>query len=629
MSTFIEQFHFLRPLWLVALLLVPLVLWNWQRHVQRVDPWRRICDAQLLTHLRQEPIGSLHARMAFWLIGTSLVLVILALAGPAFRSVPEPLVRMHAPLIIAVDLSDQVRAGDLKPDRMTRVRFKLANLLAQRQEGQTALIGYAGDAFTVAPLTDDAASLADLAASLSPDIMPLKGQRTDRAIELAMQLLKDAGETRGDLLVLTDRADARSHATAQRALADGLTVSVLGVGTRQGAPIPQSNGGFVLDRTGAILIPRLDADSLAALTRAGGGKYVELALDDADLRYLGVTDARAGSSAQVDMEAHAGKVWRDEGPWLLLGLLPLVALMFRRGGLAVVLLALVLPVQPAQAFEWSSLWQRPDQRAWNALHGGDVDTARELAHDPAIRGAAAYRQGNYRDAIEQFSLSNDAMGHYNRGNALARAERYQEAIAAYDEALALQPEFPDAKSNRQAIEDWLREQPPPEQQGESPGESGDEGEASASESGENSSPQADSDRPSDRSSKDNDESQQEPSDKSDSGDDNEQAVDDSSNLTPEQDGEAGGDDGDVAEPTSDSEPDPDQSNQYAEEMQQALDQAEADDAAEDRMPLSTEETERQQAMEQLLQRVPDDPGGLLRRKFQLEFQRRQQEGDRR
>lgn len=625
MSAFIEQFHFLRPWWLAALLLVPLLLWVWRRHAQRVDPWRRICDAQLLTHLRQESTGSLRAGATLWLIGTSLMLTIFALAGPAFRFVPEPLVRMQAPLIIAVDLSEQVRASDLKPDRMTRVRFKLANLLAQRHEGQAALIGYAGDAFTVAPLTDDAASLADLAASLSPDIMPLRGQRTDRAITLAMQLLKDAGETQGDLLLLTDSSDARANAAAQRALGEGLTVSVLGVGTRQGAPIPKSSGGFVLDRSGAILIPRLEADSLAALARAGGGKYTGLAFDDADLRYLGVTDARSGSAEHVDAEERAGKVWRDEGPWLLLGLLPLAALMFRRGGLAAVVLVLLLPTAPAQAFEWSSLWQRPDQRAWDALHDGDAGTARELADDPAILGAAAYREGDYPDAIEQFSINNDATGHYNRGNALAKAERYEEAIAAYDDALVLQPDFPDATSNRQAVEDWLRKQPPPEQQqGDSSDESGDEGEGSPSESDEDSNPQPDED-PSDPSTGGNEEGQFEPSDADESDAGDEQEADEPPELEAEQHDEAGSNGADEPEPA----PAEDQPDQYAEEMQQALDQAEADDKAEERVPISTEEAEHQQAMEQLLQRVPDDPGGLLRRKFQLEFQRRQQEGGRR
>ena len=194
MSTFLEHFHFLRPLWLLALGLLPLLWWGWRRHARRADPWRRICDPQLLPYLSQGAPGALRSGAMPWLFGIGFVLVVLALAGPAFRLAPQAVVRMQSPLILAVDLSDRMRSTDIKPNRIARMRFKLADLIARRGEGQTALIGYAGDAFTVAPLTDDAASLADLAASLSPDVMPLQGQRADRAIDLALQLMQDAGK---------------------------------------------------------------------------------------------------------------------------------------------------------------------------------------------------------------------------------------------------------------------------------------------------------------------------------------------------------------------------------------------------------------------------------------------------
>ncbi len=182
MSSFFEHLHFLRPMWLWALLAVPVMFWIWRQRAQQADPWRQVCDPELLAHLTQDSANVLRPRLAPTLTVLTLSVMILALAGPAFRQNSSPVMRVQSPLIVAVDLSNAVRATDLKPDRMARVRFKLADLLQSRREGQTALIAYAGDAFTVAPLTDDAAALRDLAASLSPDVMPVPGQHAERAM---------------------------------------------------------------------------------------------------------------------------------------------------------------------------------------------------------------------------------------------------------------------------------------------------------------------------------------------------------------------------------------------------------------------------------------------------------------
>lgn len=663
MSGLIDHFHFLRPLWLLALLALPLLLRVWRRRMQQADPWRRICDPQLLSHLSQAPAGRWRDRAASWLIGIGYALAVLALAGPAFRMTPHTVVRLQSPLIIAVDLSDRMRATDLKPDRMARVRFKLVDLLTHRAEGQTALIGYAGDAFTVAPLTDDAASLTDLAAALSPEVMPVQGQRADRAIDLALDLLHAAGHERGDLLLITDQVDARALAAAKRALAAGLSTSVLGVGTPEGAPARRASGGFLTDAQGGILLPKLDIPGLTALARAGNGRYATLGVDASDLRSLGVLDAHHDDARSVEARDDAHVSWHDEGPWLLLLLLPLAALAFRRGWLAAVLIAVLLPVQPAHAFDWTDLWQRPDQRAWQALQEGKPEQARALARSPALAGAAAYRAGDYKDAIERFAQGDDAQAHYNRGNALAKSGAYEEAIAAYDEALALQPDFPDARANRKAVEDWLQQQrqqqdQQQDQQGDQDASQGGEG-AEPSDSqpdGESAQPsqsspsQTDADDAHEQTAQNEsesgqDESDQEPqkdadSQEGDESDDNgasdaqqegaQQGQPEETRNDASPSGRGDGKDADMpASPDDNEAPNEDALERYGQEMQEALEQDER--AGQDSAPtaLTTEEAEQQQAMEHLLRRVPDDPGGLLRRKFQLEFQRRQQQGGRR
>lgn len=624
MQGFFEHFHFLRPWWLLALVLLPMIPWLWRRRARAEDPWRRICDPHLLPWLGDAASGGVRQTLLPWLLGMGWLIIVLALAGPAFRLSAQPVVRLQSPLILAVDLSERMLSTDLKPSRIARVRFKLADLLGQRDEGQTALVGYAGDAFTVAPLTDDAASLLDLAAALSPDVMPVQGQRADRAMDLAVQLLADAGHNRGQMLLITDNADSRALDAARRARAAGLEVSVLGVGTTQGAPVPQARGGFLLDNLGAILIPKLDESSLRELARAGGGRYATLSVDGTDLSSLGVLVARGMDGESSDADA-SRQAWRDEGPWLLLGLLPLAALSFRRGWLTCVAVLLVLPPAPAQALDWSALWQRDDQRAWQALQDEQHARAQELAKDPGIRGSAAYRAGDYESAIEAFATRDDAVSHYNRGNALARAGRYEEALEAYERALQQRDPFPDASANRDAVKAWLEQQPPPpnEGDGEDSQQSG-EGESSSQQDAGSASDETGDESgagdPSDQ--------QQEETSESDGAEDGEQQS--------QQDSSSAGDgdqQGEEEQPAQEPEPGQDdvqdQAERYAQEMQQALEQAESPEEEGSQAALSTEEAEKQQAMEHLLQRVPDDPGGLLRRKFQLEYQRRQQEGGRR
>jgi Ca-activated chloride channel family protein len=597
MSGVLAHLHFLRPLWLLALLLLPLLLWQWRRTREAGNPWRAVCDPHLLPHLLQDGTGA-RGRAAPLLFALGYSLAVLALAGPAFRQLPEPLARKESALIVALDLSDRMRSADLKPDRLSRARYKIADLLEHRHEGQTALIAYAGDAFTVAPLTDDAKSLRDLLVSLTPETMPVPGQRADRAIGLAQQLLHDAGYAEGRLLLATDRADARALTAAERAQAAGLSTSVLGVGTAQATPIALPQGGFVQDERGEVLLPHLDEASLRELATAGNGSYAALRVDSADLAALGLLDARAGEGKLREDERTRAD-YRDEGPFVLLALLPLAALAFRRGWLAALVLMVALPAPRAEAFDFADLWQRKDQQAYDALQEQQPQRALELAKDPALRGSAAYKSEDYAQAADAFAqAAPDADANYNRGNALAQAKRYQDALAAYDEALKLSPGMEDALANKKAIEDFLKQQEQQQQQQKQDqdsqgGESGDP---------QNSEPREGEDKQSEQ--QDGGEPQQ-------------------------QKGESQPREGDSEQPSeqrADAQAQEQRKQQaqqeFAEQMEQALKDGEKQEQAQEAEAADPREAEKRQAVEQWLRRVPDDPGGLLRRKFALEYQRR-------
>lgn len=617
------DFHFLRPWWLLALGVLPLAWMAWRATRNDGGGWRAAIDAHLLPFLIE---ASTEKRRSggTWLGVLLWGITCIALAGPAWERESIPLYRNQAARVIAIELSPTMLAADLKPTRLDRARYKINDILLASRDMQTALIGFSGDAFVAAPLTDDINTVRNLVDALDPSVMPSVGNDTARAIERAQQLIEQAGLASGELILLADSVGPRSIAAARAARAKGLTISVLGVGTSAGAPVPLPQGGFLQDAGGNIVLPRLDASALRELAAAGGGRYAGLTADGADLAALLENTTSLAGSSPADGDAATSDRFRDRGPWLVLALLPLALLAFRRGWLVAVTLVL-LPVPRAEAFSFADLWQRPDQQAARALAEGNAARAQALARDPALRGSAAYRGGDFQAALDAFAGSTDGVGQYNAGNALAKLGKYEEALAAYDRALAVDPQDEDALANRKAVEDWLKRQQS-EQDKDSDGEKkdGESDQQSNSEGqpkpGDSSTPQQDSASPGNPS-----EGEQGAGEKP-------------SGTDPSQQGE-----GDQPSPSTESDgaPSPSPSEQEAAEQraqrQQALskgiDEALAEPGAEamPAAPVSREEEsarEQQQALNQWLQRVPDDPGGLLRRKFQLEHERRQREGDR-
>lgn len=455
MSAALHQFHFLQPLWLLGLLALPLLIWFGARGNASQRALSRLADPELLPHL----IGGemRHTRAPSGLLALGWTLGVLALAGPTWSKVTAPMFNDRAAQVVALSLSQHMLARDVQPSRLERARYKARDLLMANQDGLNALIGYAGQAFVVAPLTSDAHSLESLLEAMSPDVMPVDGNDAAQAIQQGVKLIHDAKLASGSIVLVTDDADAAAQAAARAALSSGVHVSVLGVGTAQGAPIASAEGGFAHDDQGNIAIARRNDANLRALAEAGGGRYVAMSDDAQDVAALHAA-LRPPQHASM-AEGQEADVWQDRGPWLLLPLLLVAAMAFRRGW--VLLLPLILlPMlsTTAHASGWRDWWQRPDQQAASALRQGNAAKAQQLAQDPAWRGAAAYRAGDYAAAAQALQQAKGADAPYNLGNALAKLGRYQDAIKAYDRALQLDPHNQDAQANRKLVEEAMRKQ---------------------------------------------------------------------------------------------------------------------------------------------------------------------------
>lgn len=265
----LADFHWLRPEWLLAIPLVVLVAVILGRGRLSSGNWQAVVDPALMPFVLSRAPGR-GRDYRWWLLALGGVLAALALAGPAWERMEQPVFRAEQALVIALDLSRSMDAQDLSPSRLARARLKILDILERRKSGQTALVVYSSNAFTVTPLTTDTDTVAALVNSLSTDIMPSRGSHPIAAIQKGRQLLDQASVGYGEVLLISDGGSSAAVEKAARDLRSaGYSLSVLGVGTADGAPIPRAAGGFVMDNRGQIALPRLEESSLRALSVAG------------------------------------------------------------------------------------------------------------------------------------------------------------------------------------------------------------------------------------------------------------------------------------------------------------------------------------------------------------------------
>lgn len=577
----IEPLHFIRPYWLLAF--IPTLAVIVISHRNRLDQglWTAFCDEALLPFLLQQK-PSRASRWPLIIGAVAAFLAILALAGPSWERLPMPVFRNASALVIALDLSRSMDAEDIKPSRLIRARYKIADLLKQRKDGQTALLVFAGEAYVVTPLTNDIATIDSQLVALTTDIMPNSGDNAAAALAKAADLLKQAGLSQGQIVLVSDGVETAAAKNALSSLSDHYLVSVLAVGSAEGAPIAVPTGGFLKDERGTIIIPKLDSGGLSELARKGGGIYQALTATDEDIQHLAAISDQARQQQIPQEDDLKIELWEDKGPWLSLVVLPLAALAFRKGLLGMALLSVLFFVPDnSYAFDWQELWLNDKQLA-----------------------KQAYEQKNYAKAAEKFKeaewYSRDSDSFYNKGNALAQSGQLREALEAYEKALELNSNNDDAKFNKELVEKELEKQRRQQSQAQ------------------NQDPAKNHDR---------DQSQQQQADQNPSGQDKhkpqQQPAQADSGGKPEQKPER---------PEKTERPDG-QAKQSATEQQEEVSEPTADKGVE-LMPRQDQQAqqqpaeaavpmtdEQQQANEQWLKRIPDDPSGLLKRKFKYQYGR--------
>lgn len=638
LNLFFTNFHFIRPFWLLAIFVLFFVLWLLKKHQFHQSPWQKFLPPHLsgvlLEGASNNSSASNKALYERLFLSKPLIiglLIIIALAGPTWQKLPQPVYQTERGSVLIMDMSYSMYATDIKPNRLTRARFKAVDLLNKINDGDVGLIAYASDAFIISPLTQDIKNIELLLPSLTPEIMPKLGANPYAALTLAHEMLTNAGHLTGDIYWFTDDVDNNElNDIFDWSTKFGHRLNILGVGSADGAPIKLPSGELLKDDLGAIVVPRLPIKNLQSLSSQGQGNYQTIRNDDDDIARLTFKPEVLDNNKSKKQESQqTGDQWQEQGAWLLLIVLALSLGYFRRGGAILLLPLTCIPVllllttpfvstvsyanensenPPTPSFlqkTWQGLWQTQDQQAQTQYNQEEYQSAAQQFEDLQWQGSAHYKAGDYQKALEAYSQgkqANSANSLYNQGNSLAQMKEFDQAITAYEQALKKNPDLQDAKDNMEIIKQLQKQEQQKKEQSDSekPEKNKDKQQEQYSNSQQKS--QEESNKNKKQQSSEDSTSESQPKDK--------QQKPEQSKNTPEE-----------SNKKSELEQDQEQKTKSTDEAAEHNQEKTAEQIAAEQQA-----KEQSQKHQQLLNKVTDDPYLLLRNKMQLEYQKRRQDG---
>ncbi len=629
-----SEFHFIRPWWLLSIIVLFIALHLLKRFRISQSGWQQL----LPEHLSKVLIEGKQSSQSFSLILPTLIglLSIIALAGPTWQKLPQPVFQTQQGSVLIMDMSYSMYSTDISPNRLIRARYKANDLLSGLNEGEMGLIAYAGDAFSISPLTKDINNIKLLLASLTPEIMPEFGSNPLAALTLADEMLTNAGHANGHIYWFTDgieNSDVQDITDWSRSHPHRL--NILGIGTKSGAPIKLPNGELLKDSTGAIVVPKLPESTLYGSAQRGRGVYQTISNNSADINTLikvaknkefNALENESIKQEQTADDLIRGDQWQEVGPWLVVLVLPFVLFYFRRGTLLAVLVAgSYFPAPPVYANVWQDLWKTADQQAQAKFNDESFNEAAEQFKNNEWQGSAHYKAGDYEAALKSFQKSDSANAHYNQGNSYAQLQQLDKAIAAYKKALEKDPTLMQAKQNKSLLEQMKKQQEQKQQQGDNSQENQDQDQQD--QQNENQEGQ-DQEGKNQQEQNDSQQSDQQKQNQQQGEQDDSQSEQSSEQSQSEQEQEK--------EQSKDgqSQEEKDKAEQEQQEKAQQAKADESDENIDDAKKTSAQlaqeklDQETEQKHQQLLNKVTNDPYLLLRNKMQIEYQKRRHEQSR-
>ena len=629
-----SDFHLIRPEALFLFIPVIGALFFYQRKKKLTGQWQQLIHPKLQPYVLEQSTSN--GTSNHWLTTTPIVIAailgVIALSGPTWEKQDSPVYNSREGLVIALDLSLSMTAQDVAPSRLQRAKYKIIDVLESQPSAATALIAYSGDAHIASPLTQDMKTVESMLPALSPYMMPVSGSHLVRLAQQAADLFNQAQSNPRKLLLVTDGVEQKDIDQATRILQENnISLSILAIGTDQGAPIVKPDGSFFNDAQGNVIMPGLEWEQLVNLQDANDAKIARITNDDRDIQYLLNNQLQIGDYQKSEENSEFDQ-WHDAGYWLVLCLLPFALFIFRKGVIAAVVIgAFVMNSDQtwaeatdnaeSSAIEASSSWLdwfRNDNQKGAARFDSSPAEAAQYFDDPKWKASSQYKSGDFESAGQAWNQFDDAISHYNRGNALAKQNKLDEALAAYDKALEQNPDFEDAQFNKNILEQIKKQQEQQSQNGD--------GDAQQQDGDSQNSQQADNQQSS-QNGQQSDSQQGEPQDGSQQG---AQDPPPSGQDAQEQDNAQSGKEGDPSESEQEEsssltqgEKDKAELKDSAQASQSQDDQSQDDENTASNGQTQGKMTEQEQALNQWMQRIPDNPGGLLENKFRYQYNQRQ------
>lgn len=617
--------HFLRPDFLF--LIIPffiLILFLVRRSHQSAGPWKNLCSKDLLPYVLAKKDKRHY--FSYLLAAFTLFLLIIGISGPSWQQIAQPLIKQNTGLVIALDLSPTMDAQDIKPSRLQRAIYKINDLLEIHQEGQTALIAFSGNPFVVTPLTDDSKTIKNLLPVLDTNIMPSPGHRADLAIAKASDLLKQSGINNGSILLVTSElSNQEMEASIAIAKQQGLPISVLAIGTDEAVPIPQRGGGFIKDSKGALVMAALSKKNLNKLSESTGGFFATITLDDNDLHQLAHSFSANTTSATHEKTELKQNKWHDQGYLFVLLALPFASLLFRRGILAILFIITIITPHMAQALSFDDFWKTKDQQAQQMFQQEKYQEANDLFQNKEWQAICSYKLEDYDRAAQLFEDIPTVEGLFNFGTAKAKLGDFQSALDAYNKVLSLQPEHEDAIYNKNIIEEFLKQNKQDQSQNKQDQNQNNKKNNKKQRQNQKTEKQEKQEQEKQEQEKQEQEKQEQEKQENKQEDSKEgQSQDQEEGQDRDRNQEQGQEQGQTAE--ADKQNIDELKDQYREKIDREMEKEKSQ--REEVAQVSQEEAQSKDDPqwhidERWLKRVQDDPAGLMRRKFQQQYQQQQ------
>ena len=585
--------HFIRPEWLWALLpLIGLLVALYKTQGSNTA-WSRYI-APHLAHLLIDT-GKKSTNTSIIYIAIIWLLTVFSLSGPALTKESLPVFASTQGRVIVMDMSQSMYATDLIPNRLSQARYKATDLIKSLKEGETGLIAYAGDAFTISPLTRDKGTLLNLLPNLTPNIMPVSGSNVASALIKAKELLSQGGHIKGDIILFADGIKESQLSDAKKALSGTeYRLAIMAMGTAQGAAIRLPTGELLRDNSNQVVVAKTNFSALSKLASSFQGIVTQNQADDSDTQDIENWLATENSAKVTDLQ---GEAWQDLGPYVALLILPLLLFSFRKQfSVVIVVVALNLSQTPnAQALDWESLWQTQNQLGQKSYDKKDYQQAVKQFDDLQWKASADYKAGNYEQALKGFEQNDSAQSLYNQGNSLMHMNQYAKAEQRYQQALEKDPNLANAKQNLELANKLQKQQK--QQKKQENNEKDDKKNQNKKQQQDDKKSQKDSDSEKQKNKNSDQKQKPEQSNPDEKKQQNQNNKDDSKDKQQEQE----------------------QKNKN-EKLHPQKDEVKAEKTD------PNKQKDLPPEMQRLLKAIPDDPQLLLRNKMQLEYQKRRQQG---